>query len=289
MTGDMLAIRSDTSDDALKRQRQQLTIGDIKRFTRYHLYFSRKQDGDSMCPTYISGNRTEILFEELITRCPKQSYFPRQLTPKQVSWKKSSKSMEKAENKSSGSSSGVNGNEDGEEVISEFLSFSLLLANHPFSIDLYRAVTAVAPMFPRVTFVVGYALDFGELCAQYNVRSFPKMLFFHKGMLKGKHSRAHEAGALVAEITKWTKLLPQSYPVKRQRTLMKDLSTGGSSHVKFNYTWDSLMAWVEHKTGPSVEPIAVSSKFLVQHDSLLFVLSGIYVVFRIFHVTLVKS
>jgi hypothetical protein len=283
-----LSIRNeDTPKPDVQRSRPQLTIGEVKRFTRYFLYFPPREFEplDGTCPIAMIGNTSAILLDEMITRCPNRKFFPRQLTPKQVSWKKS-KTSEGGDNKTS-TSSGSGGGDDesrGDEVISEFLSFSLLLANHPFSSDLYHAVAQIAPMFPRVTFVVGFALDFGDLCAQYNVRSFPKMLFFHKGLLKGKHSRAHEAGALVAELSKWTKLLPQSHPVKR-RASSKDVP----SSVQFNYTWNSMLAWVESKAGPSVEPIAVSSKFLVQHDALIFILSGLYVVFRIFHVALVRK
>lgn len=285
----VLAIRN---EDSLKTDvqisRPQLTIGEVKRFTRYFLYFPPKEFEllEGTCPISMSGNTSAILLEEMITRCPNRKFFPRQLTPQQVSWKKS-KASDGGDNKPSASSVSNSSADEhrGDEVISEFLSFSLLLANHPFSSDLYHAVAQIAPMFPRVTFVVGFALDFGDLCAQYNVRSFPKMLFFHKGMLKGKHSRAHEAGALVAELSKWTKLLPQSHPVKRRAILSKVAPLS----VQFNYTWNSMLAWVESKTGPSVEPIAVSSKFLVQHDALIFILSGVYVVFRIFHVALIIS
>ena len=71
-------------------------------------------------------------------------------------------------------------NYESHEVVSEFLAFALLLPGHPYSRDLYFSVVTVAPMYPRVIFVIGNAYEFTELCAQYGVRSFPKLLFFQK-------------------------------------------------------------------------------------------------------------
>ena len=241
---DVFNIQGSTGSSSKK----SLTTRDIKRFTRYSLSFQsyRNEDidsstgGISFCPIEQQNNSTSIVLEHMLDRCANRKYYPRHLSPKQVSWKKTSKSA-KSENKTQDASTEDKEDHEnsGDDIVSEFLAFTLLLPDHPFSSDLYYAIAAVAPMFPRVTFVLGVHLcvfnvmsisvflyllnccnignahEFSELCTQYGVRSFPKLLFFHKGILRGKHTKNHEAGDLAAEISKWTKLLPRAFPVTR--------------------------------------------------------------------------
>jgi hypothetical protein len=242
----------------------------------------------------MESNITALIFEKMINRCPKVNYFPRLLSPNQVSWKKTKLSKDnETEINSQNHESDRKDRSESKEIISEFLAFTLLLPNHPFSNDLYLAIVAIAPMFPRVTFVVGNAREFGELCGQYVVRSFPKLLFFQKGILKGKHSMKHEAGALAAEIAKWTKLLPSSVPINKKfldHTIKKvaknstrylnhsSSSSSSSSYVSSMFS-DSL-SWLPD-IGPSIEPISLSSELLTDYDSLIFVLSGVYAAIRL--------
>jgi len=291
---DVLSIRPAFSD----YNKVSLTTRDIKLFTRYSLFFKafsrdlaqRLGDDSSgdVCTVSEAQNSTAVALESMINRCPNVKYFPRLLTTKQVSWKKTNKSANKSENQTRNASS----QDSNDEVVSEFLAFTLLLPDHPFSSDLYYALTAVAPMFPRVTFVIGSAHEFHELCSQYGVRSFPKLLFFHKGILRGKHSRAHEAGALAAEIAKWTKLLPKSFPIDRKLVTAVATSSSLKSRKppdeRGNFSFSDFLSWLPD-IGPSIEPIAVSHEALVKWDRLIFFLSGLYVVGRILYRLLISK
>ena len=64
------------------------------------------------------------------------------------------------------------------DIIHKYLAFTVLLPKHPFSSDLLRALLVVGPMFPSVSFVTGTGYEFRDMCTQYNVRSFPQILFF---------------------------------------------------------------------------------------------------------------
>ena len=105
----------------------------------------------------------------------------------------------------------------------------------------------------------------------------------------------HEAGALAAEIAKWTKLLPSSVPINKkflEQTIKKvaknstrylnhsspSSSSSPSSYVSSMFS-DSL-SWLPD-IGPSIEPISLSSELLTDYDGLIFVLSGIYVAIRL--------
>ena len=291
-------INSEISRKTIKTK--IITTRDIKLFTRNSLHGDYSHFDNlaihGTCPIEMESNITALIFEKMINRCPKVNYFPRLLSPNQVSWKKTKLSKENdTEMNNQNHESDRKDKSESKEIISEFLAFTLLLPNHPFSNDLYLAIVAIAPMFPRVTFVVGNAREFGELCGQYVVRSFPKLLFFQKGILKGKHSMKHEAGALAAEIAKWTKLLPSSVPINKkflEQTIKKvaknstrylnhsspSSSSSPSSYVSSMFS-DSL-SWLPD-IGPSIEPISLSSELLTDYDGLIFVLSGIYVAIRL--------
>jgi len=99
------------------------------------------------------------------------------------------------------------------EVVHNFLLFGLLLPNHPFSSDLIAAITTVTPLFPEVNVVIGSAYEFSEFCSQYNVRAFPKLLFFKQGLLKHKYKRLHNPWELARELSRWTGSLPRGLPL----------------------------------------------------------------------------
>lgn len=142
--------------------KNSLTLKDIKRFTRYSLSFQSLRNenvdlsSEAICPAGQSVNSTAIMLEQMIDRCANSKFYPRHLSPKQVSWKKSTKSTKRSDNQTQSSAvADKDSQESGDEIVSEYLAFTLLLPDHPFSSDLYYAVAAIAPMFPRVTFVLG--------------------------------------------------------------------------------------------------------------------------------------
>jgi hypothetical protein len=173
------------------------------------------------------------------------------------------------------------------EIVTEFLAFVLLLPDHPFSNDLYSSVVTVAPMFPRVIFVIGNANEFTELCAQYGVRSFPKLLFFQEGSLRGKHTERHTSWEIAAEISKWTNLLPSALPaVRLSRTTRPKKALPFKmefplSHPS-NVITKLLSRWKpDVDIGSSIEPIAVSHESLLKYDLYILLISSIYVFGRI--------
>ena len=176
-------------------------------------------------------------------------------------------------------------------------------------------------MFPKMTFVIGKFLtfpfpslpwcylliwknnhignghEFRELGAQYGVRSFPKLLLFKRGILKGKHNRKHNAADLAGQIVKWTGLLPRAIPIARKVpskaknkdrktslwTIINDIFSGrNSSELK-----NEILQFID--IGPSVEPVAVSYEYLVKWDTAIFIISGVYTIGRFFHKFIIFS
>ena len=182
-------------DGEIRGELYALSSPIVRQFTSYalkhHIY--EEDFKESSCPVEVTKNVTEILFESTIDRCVYMKYYPRHLYPKQVSWRRT-KGHGQYPKSSNGKfwngtlSSGAHDEDhetegkiyESDEIVSEFLAFALLLPGHPFSSDLYLSIVTVAPMYPRVIFVIGNANEFTELCAQYGVRSFPKLLFFNK-------------------------------------------------------------------------------------------------------------
>ena len=168
----------------------------VKHFTHYHLHRSELQSDwlSGQCDSQMIFNATEMIFHTSINACINPKFFPRHLSPHQVTWKSNKKekhdkqlngdttannsSNNRSNNTStSNNSSNTNVSSSTREVVHAYLAFALLLpGDHAFSQDLYRALTTVAPMFPSITTVVGSGHDFKELCSQYNIRSFPKLV-----------------------------------------------------------------------------------------------------------------
>ena len=109
-------------------------------------------------------------------------------------------------------SSSNNGSKSTQEIVHRFLAFAILLPQHPFSSDMLESLRMVAPMFPDITIVIGSGHDFVDFCAQYNVRSFPKLLFFNQGLLKHKFKGEHNPWDLAQQLTSWTQSLPRAAP-----------------------------------------------------------------------------
>ena len=167
----------------------------VRKFTSYALEYHSHEKAleESSCPVEMATNVTEIELSGIIDRCASVGYYPRYLHPYQVSWKRTRGQVHdqyakySGEYRNSAAAFDAVGEDyerikknEGREIVTEFLAFALLLPEHPFSNDLYSSVVTIAPMYPQIVFVVGNAYEFTELCAQYGVRSFPKLLFFQE-------------------------------------------------------------------------------------------------------------
>ena len=97
--------------------------------------------------------------------------------------------------------------------ISEYLAFLLVLKHDPFSDQMNAITQAVAPAFPQVHFVKGDGAQFTLFAAQYNVRSYPRLLFFKDGILQATfRGRQKTTSALVAFMTNQTSgSLPKAF------------------------------------------------------------------------------
>lgn len=190
------------------------------------------------CHPRESANLTArfLVIERAINRCARPHYFPRTLSANQISWKSRPRPPQNASattNGTTGSSAqpaanathvpGGNGTvaapppldrnaSNSSEVIHKYLVFALLLPQHPFSSDLAEALRVVAPMFPDITIVIGSAYEFRDFCSQYNVKSYPKLLFFHTGLLKHKYKQRHNPWELAQQFARWTNSLPVVAP-----------------------------------------------------------------------------
>ena len=94
----------------------------------------------------------------------------------------------------------------------KFLAFGLALPNHPYSGEFLTSLKAVAPLFPEVTVIVGNGEEFAEFSQQYNVRSYPKLLVFNRGVLHGRYTaefgRGYVEEDLIRYFSEWTKTKP---------------------------------------------------------------------------------
>jgi hypothetical protein len=160
------------------------------------------------------------------------------------------------------------------------MAFVLLLPKHPFSLNMVQSIRSIAGMFPQVTIVFGSGYEFKEMCSQYGVRSFPKLLMFSDGHLYDKYVGIVNPLALVEAFAKWTKSYPQAFPAK---LTTRDSPKTSSLFSNIRYLIDHIYEiFISEKT--SVEPIMGSIDSLSKWDSngSLLAISGIYVAIRIF-------
>jgi hypothetical protein len=110
----------------------------------------------------------------------------------------------------------INGEEEPTEradKIHKHLVFALLLPHHPFSQEVRKIMTTVAPMFPQMTIVMGNAYDFKEMTSKYFVTSFPKIMYFRTGMYIENFSDDYTVENVAAQLTEWSHALPSAVPI----------------------------------------------------------------------------
>jgi len=211
-----------------------------------------------------------------INRCVRYKYSPRLLSPNQISWK-STKTNNDSSNDSNSNNDNINttksnnNNKKSGEIVHEYLVFAMLLPKHPFSSDLYHAIKTVAPMFPSITFVIGDGFEFTEMCQQYNIRSFPKLLFFKKGILKGRYSKEHNAESLAAQLSVWTDSFPRALP-NRERRKKDNIQKYFNMWYKYDNIYDKILVLKDWQTITSItdmirKNIAINIKALSSSSS----------------------
>ena len=156
-----------------------------------------------------ASRRRESVHSLALTKCPWPKYIPRVMSTNQVSWKvaedytKSSgdndidaieQPLDLAGGKGPSSTSAdktIRGktfkNSEG-DTIHRYLVFALVLPEQDYSLQLQESLRIIAPLYSNVTTIIGNALEFQDFCHQYNVKSYPKVLFFQMGQLKAKFS-----------------------------------------------------------------------------------------------------
>ena len=177
-------INSEISRKTIKTK--IITTRDIKFFTRNSLHGDYSHfDNLATHGTYpieMESNITALIFEKMINRCPKVNYFPRLLSPNQVSWKKTKLSKENdTEMNNQNHESDRKDRSESKEIISEFLAFTLLLPNHPFSNDLYLAIVScnsadVSPCHICCRQCTGIRRIMWAICSPV----FPEIIIFSK-------------------------------------------------------------------------------------------------------------
>ena len=200
----------------------------VKDFTHYHCYFPKTLSNnynkkEIKFNHQQSRNTTQDWIDKLIDRCPNPHYYPRVVTSNQISWKKVEKHTSKSPPKNTTAdlnltndtnvdSDKIDEIEDSNTVVHEYMAFALLIPHHPFSADLASALRIVMPMFPSIKLVVGNGHDFKSLCSQYGVSSFPQLLLFTKGLLRGKYHHDIKPHIMAEELAVWTSSFPKSLP-----------------------------------------------------------------------------
>lgn len=197
------------------------------KFTEYHLYFrtATSEGRNPFCIPRDLYNVTEMVLMEGIDTCANENYLPRVLYRNQITWKNTKQPKSKGNttdtaelNKTDTDEKMVNPpddvNEDDNQRVHKYLVFALLLPNHPYSEDMQEMIRVVAPMFPSVTVVAGSAYEFRDMASKYIITSFPKLLFFQAGIYSGTFDESvRDPMTVAAQFSKWTKSLPQSYPI----------------------------------------------------------------------------
>ena len=282
------------------------------------------------CP--VGANETDIELYNRFDRCVNPKYMPRIISPAMVTWKSvppktgNNGTTESAEedgvvaNESrtsagfsnqtlpsslgtgtNGTSSvssakrGASASEDPSPAETQFLALGLALPGHPFSADMYESLRRVGPMFPQLTIAVGNGYEFSSLCSQFGIKSFPKLLFFKKGIFEGHYDRVgFTPDALARQLMKWsTALKPHAAPIgqgfkssDRVDTITVDVVR---QHIEKYLLATSSITWSNASTssansptgsgtllGPTLEPIAGSTAFLQPYELVLFASCALY-------------
>jgi hypothetical protein len=277
----------------------------VEDFTNYNLYFRNIKH---ICVTGGIENKTEAFFGLSIDRCANVFYRPRYLTTSQVSWKSSppkkndSSKSDNYEN-TDGIVSNISSNSTEiidevmavrKEIIHKYLAFAMLLPKHPFSTDLLLSLISVGPMYPSVTVVTGGGNDFKEMCSQYDIRSFPQLLFFKDGILKNRYDGVYTPERVAAKFSNWTNSLPKSLPITTANILKSFENRSQGNHflwapktLLFSTTIFGVL--IAARVPYSSEPIMGTLDFLIPYDSLIFLLSGVFVITRFIYFLYAKK
>jgi len=239
------------------------------------------------------------MFMNNIDRCVRYKYSPRLLSSNQISWKSTKSNNSSYPNSDNNINNTTNNklNKTG-EIIHDYLVFAMLIPKHPFSSDLYQAIKTVAPMYPKISFVIGDGFEFTEMCQQYNIRSFPKLLFFKKGILKGRYNKEHEAATLAAQLSVWTDSFPKAFPL-RNRKQNSDNIEKYFKMLNYENLYDKILYLKEWKAITSIinmikknidhniKALSTSSMEpcvgIFDYELYLIIISGLYTLLRFIH------
>lgn len=255
----------------------------------------------------LNKNYTQSTLFGNINRCVRPQYHPRVLRANQITWKKTEKAKGSKQRRNISSilnnatswadlldddyESGQT-KDNTSDIIYDFMAFAMLLPDHPFSHDLYTALSYVGPMFPNVNVVIGSGYEFKEMCSQYGVRSFPKLMFFTKGHLTSKYKGELEPSILAGEIARWTKSYPRAFPIAMNdwKHQMSKIVPSYKRNVHSQHVNDLISTLnifgmeIPIRLPPSTEPIMGSAESLVEWDNsgTMLIISCVYVILRFF-------
>ena len=312
-------------------------VGD---FTRYALHLQLDLVEQPWCNEGDQLNATLMAFNEHLNSCPSGSFSPRWLSVQQISWK----NVRKDAAKKHADGAGINGTTNSssssssfsksinftavppsaeknktKDIIHKFLAFTVLLPKHPFSSDLLRSLLTVGPMFPSVSFVTGTGYEFRDMCTQYNVRSFPQILFFkvrgvdkspgrrfsscdtpylnsaQDGLLKGRFDGDHTPERLAQKLAEWTQMFPRAYPsttsgydamtaAARKLLAERPVRWWSIPPTTVLFSFSVLGRDVTARWPYAAEPVMGTLESLVPYDSAIVALSGLYVLARLAYI-----
>jgi hypothetical protein len=220
-----------------------------KHFVHYYSYFGHQPGSFGgiacyQCPVPKFQNETERMIASALKSSVNRNFSPRILSRDQVSWRaKGEKNKVKPSSTTAGNTTltgdGNNGtstvaNVDVDEApparndtIHNHLVFALLLPHHPFSQDVRRALTTVAPMYPQMTVVLGSAYDFKDMSSKYFVTSFPKILYFKAGIYVENYAGDYDVVQLAAQMAEWANALPSAIPIPFKDTKLAATTPAG--------------------------------------------------------------
>ena len=245
----------------------ELTKNIVDYNLHFHVFDLVKSDKIKCDRSRISNN-TEILLQNSISQCANIFYNPKHLSVNQVSWRpvekdsESSKVPHQSSKYYSGKKKTVGKNSS--FTVHNYFGMALLLPNHPFSAQFSMIIKSVSIIYPSINFATGNGYEFTDLCIQYGVQSFPKLLFFKNGLLIGSYRGDHDVSSVAAQVAKWTHSLPSAIPVD------------AVSKLSQNKTIFEVVT-----ANPKMDPILWISPQVFDLDYYLYMFSAGYITMRL--------
>lgn len=146
--------------------------------------------------------------------------------------------------------------------IHKHLIFTVLLPHHPYSQEVRKIITTVAPMFPHATTVLGNAYEFKDMTSKYMVNSYPRIMYFKTGIFIESYDGEYTPELVAAKFAEWTNTLPRAIPMPFTHTLLAERTP---KHVR---EFDIYARGAHMRNGLSLQPLPLTAQYVVLNVTL---------------------